>query len=65
MFDLDAQHIGYGSGIHKVDVRRAVFTVIVVFPVFHEDADHLVALLFEQVGRDGRIDAAGQANDHA
>ena len=53
VFNLDAQHIGHGRGIDKVDVGRAVLAVIVVFPVFHEDADHLVALLLEQMGGDG------------
>jgi hypothetical protein len=45
--------------------RRAVFVVIVVFPVLHEQADDFVALLLEQVGSDGGVDAAGQTDDDA
>jgi hypothetical protein len=55
VLDLDADHVGHGGGVHEVDVGRAVFAVVVVFPVLHEDADHLVALLLEQVGGDGGI----------
>jgi NAD(P) transhydrogenase subunit alpha len=51
----------------EVLARRAVFAVVVVFPVLHEDADHFVPLLLEQPGArcHGRIDAAGQADDDA
>ena len=45
MLDLDADHVGHGGGVHEVLVGRAVFAVVVVFPVLHEDADHVVALL--------------------
>ena len=65
MFDLDAQHVGDRGGIDKVDVGRTVRAVVVIFPVFHEDGDHLVALLLEQPRRDGRVDPAAQAHDHA
>jgi hypothetical protein len=58
VLDLDADHVGHGGGVHEVDVGRAVFAVVVVFPVLHEDADHLVALLLEQVGGDGGVHAA-------
>ena len=74
MFNLDANHIGHGGGIHKVNVGGAVSAVlvtvrpggaIVVFPVFHEDANHFMALLLEQPGGHGRIHAATQAHHHA
>jgi hypothetical protein len=47
VFNLDAHHIGHGCGIDKVDVGRAKLAVVIVFPVFHENTDHLVALLFQ------------------
>ena len=65
MLDLDADHIGHGGGVHKVDVGRAVFAVVVIFPVLHEDADHLVALLLEKVGGDGGVHSAREADDNA
>jgi hypothetical protein len=65
VLDLDADHIGHGGGVHEVDVGRAVLAVVIVFPVLHEDADHLVALLFEQVGGDGGVHAAREADDNA
>ena len=65
MLDLDANHIGHGGGIHEVDVGRAVLAVVVIFPVLHEDADHLVALLLEKVGGDGGVHAPREADDNA
>ena len=53
MLDLDADNIGHRRGIHKVDVGRAVLAAVVVFPVLHEDADHLMTGLLEQMGGDG------------
>ena len=64
VLNLDAQHIGHGGGIDKVNVGRAVFAVIVIFPIFHEDANDVIALLLEQIGGDSGVDAAGQADDH-
>ena len=43
MLDLDADHVGHRGGVDEIDVARAVFAVVVVFPVLHEDADDLVA----------------------
>jgi hypothetical protein len=65
MLDLNADHVRHGGGIYKIDVGGAVFGVVVILPVFHEDADDLVALLFEQVRGYGRIDAAAQAHHHS
>ena len=62
MLDLDADHIGHGGGVHKVNVGRAKLAVIVIFPVLHEDADDLVALLFEKMGRHSGIHTARQTH---
>jgi hypothetical protein len=63
MLDLDADHIGHRSRIQEVLPRRTELAVVVVFPVLHEDADDLVALLLEQPRRHGGIHAAAQADD--
>jgi hypothetical protein len=63
VLDLDAQHVGHAGRIEEVLARRAVFVVIVVLPVLHEDRDDLVALLLQQVCRDGGVDPAGQPDD--
>ena len=65
MLDLDAQHVGHGGGIDKVDVGRAELAVVVIFPVLHEDADDLVALLLEQVRRHGRVHPAAEPDHDA
>jgi len=36
------------TNVDPVLPRRAVLAVVVVFPVLHEKADHVVTLLFEQ-----------------
>ena len=64
-FELDADDIGHRGGVDEVFARRAVFVGVVVFPVLHEDADDVVALLLQQPRRHGRIDAAGHADDDA
>ena len=65
MLNLNAQHIGHGGGVNEVDVGGAVFAVVIVLPVFHEEAQHLMALAFEQVGGDGGIDTPAQADHDA
>ena len=70
VFDLDADHVGNRCGVYKVDVRRAIAHIIitrpcgsvVVFPVLHEDADDLVALLFEQIRGHRRVHAPAQSH---
>ncbi len=64
VLDVDVQHVGHAGGVQEVLARRAVLVIVVVFPVLHEDADDLVPLLLEQVGRHRRIDTAGQADHH-
>jgi len=63
VLDLDADHVGHRRRVDEIGVRRTVFAVIVVFPVLHEDADDFMALALEQPRRDGRVDAARQADD--
>ena len=53
VLDVDADHVGHAGRVQPVLAAGAVFAVVVIFPVFHEDADDLMALLFEQVGADG------------
>ena len=64
MLDVDADHVGHGGGVQKVLAAGAVLAVIVVFPVFHEDANDFVPGLLEQPGGDGGIHAAGKADDN-
>jgi hypothetical protein len=65
VLDLDAQHVGHAGGVEKVLPAGAVLAVVVIFPVLHEDADDLVALLLEQVRGDGRVHPAAQAHHDA
>ncbi|MOA04795.1 hypothetical protein D3C78_1243660 [compost metagenome] len=58
VLDLDADHVGHGGRVDEVDIRRTEFAVVVIFPVLHEDADHVMALLLEQIGGHRRIHAA-------
>ncbi len=60
--DVDADTVGHARGVEPVLTRGAVFAVIVVFPVFHEQANDRVTLLFEQPGGHGGIDTAGKAD---
>ena len=58
MLDFNAQHIGYSSSVQKILPRRTMLGIIVIFPVLHENAEHFMALLLEQIRADGRINAA-------
>ena len=42
--DLDADLLRDRDGVDQVLARRAVLVVVVVLPVLHEEADHVVAL---------------------
>ena len=46
--DIDSDDIGNGNGIKGVLFDAAIFIVVVIFPVLHEHAADLMALLFEQ-----------------
>ena len=63
VLNLNAHHIGHSGRVDKVNVGRTKRTVVVVFPIFHENADHFVALLFQQMGGDGGVDAARQSHN--
>ncbi len=63
--EFDSQHVGDRRRIDQVVARRAVFVGVVVFPVLHEHADHVVPLLLQQPCRDGRVHAARHADDDA
>ena len=62
--DLDAEHVGHRQHVEKVLARSALLGIVVVVPVLHEDAEHVVALLFQQIGGDGGIDPARHADDN-
>ena len=65
VFDLDTDDVGHRGRVDKIDVAGAVFVVVVTFPVLHEDADDIEALLLEQPRAHRGIDPAAQAHDHA
>ena len=46
-------------------LRRAIAEFVGIVPVFHENADDVIALLLEQQCGHGGIDAAGHADDDA
>ena len=62
MLDFDANHVGHGRRVDKIDVGGAKRAVVVVLPVFHEDANDFMALLFEQIGAHRRVHTAAQAH---
>lgn len=62
---LDADFVAEGLGIRQVVHGGAIFRSIVFFPVLHEQAFHLITLLHEQNGGNGRIHAAGHTDDDA
>ncbi len=64
-FKLDADHVGRGGRVDQVLSRRAVLVVVIVLPVLHEQADDLVALLFQQPRRDRGVDPARHADNDA
>ena len=56
VFEFHADQIGDAGRVQQILAGGAVFGIVVVFPVLHEQADDLVALLLEQPGGDRRID---------
>ena len=44
--------------IDQILTRRTIFTVIIILPVFHEEADDIPAGLFEYPCRDRRVHTA-------
>ena len=63
--EFDADDVGGRGRVDQVLARRAVFVVVIVFPVLHEEADDIEALLLQQPGRDGGINPARHADDDA
>src|SRR5258708_67992 len=61
--DLDADALGDRDRIDEVLPRGAILVVVVVLPVLHEEADHVVAGALQQERGHGRIDASGEADD--
>ena len=61
--DVDADDVGHGDGVERILLDAAVFVVVVVFPVLHKNAAHMVPLLFQELRGNGRINAAGKADD--
>ncbi|MNT59837.1 hypothetical protein D3C72_1973780 [compost metagenome] len=59
---VDADQVGHRHHVQPVLARGAVLAVVIVFPVLHEQADDLVALLLEQPRGDRRIDPARHAH---
>ena len=63
-FQIDADFFGRTCRIQKVLAARAVFAVIVVFPVFHEYAGDVVSLFLKKPGAHGAVNAAAHAQYH-
>ena len=61
--DVNADHVGHSRSINEVLTRGAVFAVVIILPVFHEETDDFVALFLEEPGADGGIHASGEADD--
>ena len=61
----DADLIADTAYVFRVFFRRAMAKLVGIVPVFHENADNIIALLLQQQRGDGRIDAARHADDDA
>ena len=62
--ELDADHVAHRRHIDQILPARAVLGVVIVLPVLHEQAGHVIALLLEQQRGHRRIHPAGHANHH-
>ena len=60
----DVERLADGLHVGDVGLGRAVAEAVVVLPVLHEKAKHVVPGALEQQRRDGRIHATGQADHH-
>ena len=63
-FQIDADFFGRTCRIEEVLAARAVFAVIVIFPVFHEYAGDVVSLFLKKPGAHGAVNAAAHAQYH-
>ncbi|MOA03192.1 hypothetical protein D3C78_1226800 [compost metagenome] len=61
---FNAELIAHGLRIGEIRSRCTVFLAVIFFPVLHEQAFDLIALLLQQPGRNGGVDTAGHADDH-
>ena len=61
---LDAELVAHRLSVPQIFGGRAELVGVVFFPVFHEQAFNLIALLLQQIGRNGRIHTAGHADNH-
>ena len=55
----NAEHVAHRLGVLVVDFGSAVLGAVVLFPVLHEQADHVEALFEQQQRAHGGIHAAG------
>jgi len=61
--DRNADGVGDRHRVDQVLARRAIFAVVIVLPILHEQADDLIALLLQQQRSDSRVNAAGHADN--
>ena len=62
-FNIDSDNICDGACIDEILARGAVFAVIVILPIFHEESDDVVALFLEKPCADRRVDSARESDD--
>lgn len=62
---VDAQPVAHGLGVRQVFPRGAVLGAVVLFPVLHEQAFDLVALLLQEQGGNGGVHPSGHADNDA
>ncbi|MNV42487.1 hypothetical protein D3C71_1341620 [compost metagenome] len=55
--------LAYAANILCIAFGRTYSEFVGIVPIFHEDADDVIALLLEQKRRDGGIDPSGHADD--
>ena len=61
---VDADDIGNGGNVNQILARGAVFVIIIVLPVLHEQAGDLMAGTLEQQRGHSRIHATRHAYHH-
>ncbi len=60
--EVDADDLGDRGAVDQILARRAVFVIVVVLPVLHEQADDLVPLALQEQRGDRRVDAPRHAH---
>ena len=61
--NVDPDQIGHADGIKPILARGAIFGIVVVFPVLHEQAKDIVSLLLQKPGSNRGVDPSGHADD--